>query len=198
MRSWFHRYLALPTILTAISVSGFAQERFKPSAERGLKRFRETEELFANPGQGWMTMQRLPHGEGRFPCSVAYFRLNWDAVEPEEGKFNWQLIDESLQAWAKRGARVAFRVMTTNAHSKGYYCSPKWLFDAGCLAGSLDVPATVRAGQYTLGVALVDPTTEKPAIHLAIDAPHVERLYRLSEVSVEIDKSFVQPPSHVR
>ncbi len=21
--------------------------------------------------------------------------------------------------------------MTTNAHTKGYYCSPKWLFDAG-------------------------------------------------------------------
>jgi hypothetical protein len=24
------------------------------------------------------------------------------------------------------------RVMTANAHSGGYYSSPKWLFDAGC------------------------------------------------------------------
>jgi hypothetical protein len=27
---------------------------------------------------------------------------------------------------------VALRVMTCNAHSRGYYTSPKWLFDAGC------------------------------------------------------------------
>ena len=27
---------------------------------------------------------------------------------------------------------IAFRIMTASAHSRGYYCSPKWLFDAGC------------------------------------------------------------------
>ena len=97
-----------------------------------VKVFQETEETFANPGQGWMTMRRLPDGPGRFPYSVAYFRLNWEEIEPAEGQHNWRLIDEALAAWAKREARIAFRIMTTNAHSKGYYCSPKWLFDAGC------------------------------------------------------------------
>ena len=97
-----------------------------------VKVFQETEERFANPGQGWMTTRRLPDGPGRFPYSVAYFRLNWEEIEPAEGQYNWRLIDEALEAWAKREARIAFRIMTTNAHSKGYYCSPKWLFDAGC------------------------------------------------------------------
>ena len=97
-----------------------------------VTKFQETEETFANPGQGWMTMRRLPDGPGRFPYSVAYFRLNWEEIEPAEGQYNWRLIDEALAAWAKREARIAFRIMTTNAHSKGYYCSPKWLFDAGC------------------------------------------------------------------
>jgi hypothetical protein len=61
----------------------------------------------------------------------------------------------------------------------------RWLPGDVGVAGSLDVPGTVRAGQYTLGVAIVDPTTEKPALHLDIDAPHADRLYRLTGVSVE-------------
>ena len=46
-----------------------------------VKAFQETEETFANPGQGWMTTRRLPDGPGRFPYSVAYFRLNWEELE---------------------------------------------------------------------------------------------------------------------
>ena len=114
------------------------------SAAEVVQVFQETEETFANPGQGWMTTRRLPDGPGRFPYSVAYFRLNWEDLEPAEGQYRWQLIDEAMTAWAKRDARIAFRIMTTNAHSKGYYCSPKWLFDAGCksydyLAGGDDI-----------------------------------------------------------
>jgi len=96
------------------------------------KTFAETEALFANPGKGWMAFARMPWREPRFPCSVAYFRLNWADLEPEEGRFQWRLIDEAAAAWKARGARVAFRIMTTNAHSAGPYSSPKWLFDAGC------------------------------------------------------------------
>ena len=49
-------------------------------------RFRETDDLVANPGQGWMSQQRRPKPEPRFPCSVVYIRFNWADVEPEQGK----------------------------------------------------------------------------------------------------------------
>ena len=52
--------------------------------------------------------------------------------EPQEGQFNFKVIDDVIAAWKSRGATVAFRVMTCNAHSRGYYTSPKWLFDGGC------------------------------------------------------------------
>jgi len=94
--------------------------------------FREVDTLFANPGQGWMSEQRSPRPEPRFPCSVVYIRFNWAVAEPEEGQFNWKLIDDVIAAWKPHGAAVAMRVMTCNAHSRGYYTSPKWLFDAGC------------------------------------------------------------------
>jgi hypothetical protein len=94
--------------------------------------FREVDTLFTNPGQGWMSQQRSPKVEPRFPCSVVYLRFNWADAEPEPGQFNWSLIDDVIAAWKPRGAAVAMRVMTCNAHSSGYYASPKWLFDAGC------------------------------------------------------------------
>ena len=104
------------------------------AAEDDLQRvrFREVDTLFANPGQGWMSQQRNPNGETRFPCSVVYIRFDWADVEPQEGQFNWKFIDDVISAWKPRGATVAMRVMTANAHSGGYYSSPKWLFDAGC------------------------------------------------------------------
>ncbi|MEI7908650.1 MAG: DUF4832 domain-containing protein [Verrucomicrobiota bacterium] len=94
--------------------------------------FREVDTLFANPGQGWMSQQRAPWNEPRLPCSVVYIRFDWADAEPEQGRYNWKVIDEVMDAWKPRGATVAMRVMTANAHSSGYYTSPKWLFDAGC------------------------------------------------------------------
>ena len=95
-------------------------------------RFREVDTLFANPGQGWMSQARRPQDEPRFPYSVVYLRFDWADAEPEEGKYNWALIDDALEAWKPHGAAVALRVMTCNAHSRGYYSSPRWLFEAGC------------------------------------------------------------------
>jgi hypothetical protein len=83
--------------------------------------FREVGTLFANPGQGWMSQQRSPKAEPRFPCSVVYIRFNWADIETEPGKYNWQVIADVIAAWKPRHAAVAFRVMTCNAHSAGYY-----------------------------------------------------------------------------
>lgn len=106
----------------------------KAAPSDGLTRvvFDEVDTLFANPGQGWMSQQRSPRREPRFPCSVVYVRFNWADAEPAPGEYNWKIIDDVIAAWKSRRAAVAFRVMTCNAHSAGYYASPKWLFDEGC------------------------------------------------------------------
>lgn len=113
--------------------------------------FRESDKRFANPGQGWMSTHRSPNGGTRFPCSVAYIRFDWANAEPAEGQYNWQLIDDVISAWKGQGAAVAMRVMTANAHSSGYYSSPKWLFDAGC-----------KGFEYQIGGG--DPTSGGSAI----------------------------------
>ena len=123
----------LPSRLVALFLSVILWD-IAPGAEANLVhiQFREVETLFANPGQGWMSQQRSPRSEPRFPCSVVYIRFDWADAEPKVGKFKWRLIDDVIAAWESRGAAVALRVMTCDAHSSGYYSSPKWLFGAGC------------------------------------------------------------------
>jgi hypothetical protein len=100
------------------------------AAAAGLvhREFREVDTLFANPGQGWMSWQT----NARFPIAVVYSRYSWADLEPQEGRPNWQPLDDALASARARGATLGFRIMTCNAHSRGYHTSPKWLFDAGC------------------------------------------------------------------
>jgi hypothetical protein len=86
--------------------------------------FHEVNTLFPNPGEGFMS--------GRFPSTVTYLRFNWQDVEPSNGLFNWKYIDDAIARSRAHGANIAMRVMTASAHTPGYYCSPKWLFDLGC------------------------------------------------------------------
>ena len=126
------RLMRLPLVATlaASLVARMALPALATAAESDLVRrqFREVDTLFANPGQGWMSWQPKP----RFPCAVVYSRLNWADLEPEEGRCDWQAIDDALATAKLRGATLSLRVMTCNAHSRGYYSAPKWLFDAGC------------------------------------------------------------------
>ena len=124
--------LSLVGLLSAFPAPAQTAASGRPGASWTSRQFQEVDTLFANPGQGWMSQARAPKAEPRFPCSVVYIRFNWADIEPEQGQYKWQVIDDVIAAWKPRGTTVAFRVMTCNAHSAGYYASPKWLFDAGC------------------------------------------------------------------
>ena len=92
-------------------------------------------DVLVNPGMGFTTFQRfngdrlnegLNWTEG-FPIeyqefsgslknqdypdtSIAYYRLYWRFLEPEEGVYNWALIDKALETARSRGQQLMFRV----------------------------------------------------------------------------------------
>jgi hypothetical protein len=123
---------SIPNLCVLLLLSAFSLALNAGDSDMVRVQFREVDTLFASPGQGWMSQQRAPKNEPRFPCSVVYVRFGWAEAEPVEGQYNWKLLDDAIAAWKPRGAAIAFRVMTCSAHSAGYYTSPKWLFDAGC------------------------------------------------------------------
>lgn len=101
-----------------------------------------TGEALLNPGMGWVSFHysnRLwAYGSRNAPgdtlewfpgASVVYFRLPWCYLEPEEGRFRWDLIDSYAQPWVAQGKRIALRV--TACENRFRYATPEWVQKAG-------------------------------------------------------------------
>jgi len=96
---------------------------------------REIEDVLVNPGIGFTTFQRF-NGDALNPgagwtegkpieyqpfsgdlankdhpaTSIAYFRVNWRFVEPEEGRYAWDMLDRALDTAAERGQTLMLRI----------------------------------------------------------------------------------------
>ena len=65
-----------------------------------------------------------------FPgLSCIYLRLPWAYIEPEEGRFDWSVVDAPAQRWIDKGLEVAFRFSVSESWMR--YATPKWVEDAG-------------------------------------------------------------------
>ena len=58
-----------------------------------------------------------------------YLRIPWAFVEPEEGRFNWPILDTPAQRWIAKGKRVAFRLTCSENWTK--FATPEWVKNAG-------------------------------------------------------------------
>lgn len=119
------------------AVIGQAQQRVtvKPA---------DTGEALVNPSMGW-AFHHYDNNIVRygldlepsdtvddFPgASVIYLRLAWSYIEPEEGKFDWSIVDTPAQRWIDKGFKVAFRFSCTESNPNQPYATPKWVRDAG-------------------------------------------------------------------
>ncbi len=90
----------------------------------------EIDDVLVNPGMGWTTFHRFnsDHTPEEYPrSSIAYFRWYWDVLEPEEGKYNFEVVDETIEKARENGQKLAFRIMTCNGTPK----APQWYRDLG-------------------------------------------------------------------
>jgi hypothetical protein len=72
-----------------------------------------------------------------FPgLSVVYLRVPWSFIEPEEGKFNWTLLDTPAQRFIAKGKQVAVRITCSESWLR--YATPKWVQDAGAKGINFD------------------------------------------------------------
>ena len=95
-----------------------------------------------NPGMGWTLhyYSNIPTNYGSklaasdtidfYPgLSTIYLRIPWVFLEPEEGCYNWAMLDTPAQRWIDRGLRVAFRfTVSENWNRSG---TPDWVIGAG-------------------------------------------------------------------
>jgi hypothetical protein len=102
----------------------------------------DTGAALVNPGMGW-TMHyysNVPRNYGSplepsdtlddFPgLSTVYLRLPWAYLEPEEGKYNWAILDTPAQRWIAKGKRIAIRI--TCSENWMTHATPEWVKDSG-------------------------------------------------------------------
>jgi len=113
---------------------------------------REISDVLINPGMGWTTFYSFNGDEINkdYPkASIAYFRFYWDQLEPEEGKYRWEIIDELLQIGKLKEQKLALRIMAMDGLERAAiwrakkvsteglievrrYRVPEWFYKLGC------------------------------------------------------------------
>src|SRR4051794_7650206 len=113
---------------------------------------KEISDVLVNPGMGITTFQRfngqalnppltwsevgpvtkLPQADPKpdFPeTTIAYCRWYWEAIEPEQGKFRWEIIDLAIAEARAHGQKLAIRLMPYDEAAR--YPIPKWYQESG-------------------------------------------------------------------
>ena len=138
--------LTVPLMLLVTSERILAAPAPQPPSsitpDRVVVKPQDTGVALVNPDMGWTLMfySNIPQNYGSklepsdtvddWPgLAVVYLRIPWAFVEPEEGRFNWALLDTPAQRWIAKGKRVAFRI--TCSENWADFATPDWVRKAG-------------------------------------------------------------------
>jgi hypothetical protein len=67
-----------------------------------------------------------------------YLRLAWSFLEPQEGVYNWEVIDSIINRWVAWGHTVSFRI--TCKETEFVYATPEWVKKAGAKGKFIEHP----------------------------------------------------------
>ncbi len=95
-----------------------------------------------NPGMGWVLhyYDNVPAHYGSrlapsdtvddFPgLTCLYLRIPWSYLEPEEGRFDWSVLDTPAQRWLAKGLQIGLRISCTESWLR--WATPQWVAEAG-------------------------------------------------------------------
>ncbi|MFB3892386.1 MAG: DUF4832 domain-containing protein [Phycisphaerae bacterium] len=132
------------------------RKAFGPKEVLQRVRFAECDDYLPNPHRGTATFQRF-NGDDLYPgerwndragpetfadfqgdpstlkndryprTTIAYCRWVWSVIEPEKGKYRWDVIDGALKAAHQRGQTLQMRIQPT----VGAAGLPQWVRDEG-------------------------------------------------------------------
>lgn len=94
--------------------------------------FSDNNEVLQNPLMGWqvtMSMQEVidygvPEGYGS-----VLLRQAWDELEPEEGQFQWELLDRSLEICKEAGVSIQMGMYLQASDVWGFKGIPDWVWE---------------------------------------------------------------------
>lgn len=148
-RTYYHLGLMLILIISidlAAQVAGPNEEgrgAYKTRTLYNLEKYWDSTVICENPHKGWefhyfdngirRYKDRLQPGDylEDFPgLRTIYLRLAWAYIEPEEGKFNWEVIDTVINKWTAKGYNISFRITCKETNDLAF-STPEWVKNAG-------------------------------------------------------------------
>lgn len=89
---------------------------------------KESYEIITNPDIGITDHQTINIRNNKdwnipsYPeTSVVYYRWYWEELEPEKGKYNFKLIDDTINEAKKLNKKIVIRFMTLAGLNETYY-----------------------------------------------------------------------------
>ena len=114
--------------------------------------------FYRNAGRLWAYGSRTPAGDTLewFPgVSTMYFRLLWSELEPEEGRYRWDIMDSFARNWIAKGKQICIRVICCNQTANA---TPDWVREAGAKGTWF----TFRREGRDIGTPKWEPTYDDP------------------------------------
>lgn len=109
-----------------------------------LEKYWDEKKVCKNPHKGWYLHyydnglsaygDRIEKGDFLldFPgLNHIYLRLPWCHLEPEEGLYRWDILDDVIDSWRTKGYTVSFRVTCKETGIDQKYATPLWVKNAG-------------------------------------------------------------------
>ena len=135
------RWIAMAAVCVA-GMAGLAEPAAQTEDARVVVRPEDTGAALVNPMMGWKlnfysnilknygSKLALSDTLDDFPgLSCIYLRLPWCNIEPEEGVFDWSIVDAPAQRWIDQGLQVAFRFSVSESWMR--WATPEWVAKAG-------------------------------------------------------------------
>ncbi|MFK5971812.1 MAG: DUF4832 domain-containing protein [Flavobacteriaceae bacterium] len=137
MKNFINQIIPAVLIVFFMQKSSNAVSQIQSVVKDGMVVFspEEIDDVLLNPGKGFMTFQRfngddLNKGGGwteglpieyqkfdgnlanvDYPATtIAYHRIYWRFIEPENGEYNWGLLDRALDSAVSRGQTLLIRI----------------------------------------------------------------------------------------
>jgi len=121
-----------------------------------------------------LVLREVAHEKALTPGSALHLQMKW--ANTGVGKLYWPY---TLQiTLTDSSGKVCFR-------TAGKADPRQWLPGEHPVSESLELPATLQAGEYALAVGLVDPAGQRGPFLLAIDSPESDGRYSASRLTVK-------------
>jgi hypothetical protein len=122
-----------------------------------------SDRAIVNPGKGWVAYGKAENQpeEVLAIVSLGYSRFQWGDIEPEEDVYRWEIIDNAIKSWSDAGKQFSFGVMCASSHSRNFWVTPKWVFDAGARYDTFELKSTKLSTEGIPGPKLV-PVFDDP------------------------------------